>query len=131
MVLIDSSIWIESFRRNGDLLVKVALEGLLEEYEALWCGPVKLEVLGAARKEERNRLEFFFECIPYHATPDTAWDEAKCLSWRLRDRGFSLQWSDVLIATLALNLNVRVYSNDHHFEIISREAGLRLYQPGY
>ena len=49
MILVDSSVWIESLRREGRLDVKLALEGLLEEYEAAWCGPVKLEVLGGAR----------------------------------------------------------------------------------
>ena len=34
MVLVDSSVWIESLRRTGRLEVKVALEGLLEAYGA-------------------------------------------------------------------------------------------------
>ena len=130
MVLVDSSVWIEGFRRHGDLSVKVGLENLLEEYEALWCGPVKLEVLGAAPKAERRKLEFFFECIPYRSMNDTEWDEAKRLSWQLRDHGFSLPWNDVLIASLALKWNMRIYSKDSHFEIMHREVGLRLYQPG-
>lgn len=130
MVLIDSSIWIEGFRKHGDLAVKVALENLLEKYEALWCGPVKLEVLGAARIQERRELEFFFSCLPYRAMPDLIWEEAKRLSWQLRDHGFSIQWNDILIAAFAINWNVRVYSIDLHFEIMSQEIGLRLYHPG-
>ena len=57
MILVDSSIWIEAARRQGDLACKVALEAILEEYEAALCSPVKLEVLGGARKEERGRLQ--------------------------------------------------------------------------
>ena len=34
MVLVDSSAWIESLRRHGDLRVKLAIEALLEAYEA-------------------------------------------------------------------------------------------------
>ena len=56
MVLVDSSVWIEAARRQGDLGCKVALESLLEEYEAAWCSPVRLEVMGGARKEERRGL---------------------------------------------------------------------------
>ena len=56
MVLVDSSVWIEALRRDGRLDVKLALEGLLEEYEASWCGPVKLEVLGGARPQERAMI---------------------------------------------------------------------------
>ncbi|MBC8040902.1 MAG: VapC toxin family PIN domain ribonuclease, partial [Opitutaceae bacterium] len=63
MVLVDSSVWIEAARRQGDLATKVALRALLDEYEAAWCSPVKLEVLGGARREERRALETFFACI--------------------------------------------------------------------
>ena len=48
MVLVDSSVWIEALWREVNVHVKLALEALLEEYEAAWCGPVKLEVLGGA-----------------------------------------------------------------------------------
>ena len=58
MVLVDSSVWIESLRRTGRLEVKVALEALLEAYEAQFCPPIRLEVLGGARKEDRRRLEY-------------------------------------------------------------------------
>ena len=41
MVLVDSSAWIEALRRNGDLRVKLAIEGLLDAYEAQWNGAAK------------------------------------------------------------------------------------------
>ena len=131
MVLVDSSIWIEAARRKGSLQAKVALEALLEEYEACWCGPVKLEVLGGARKEERRKLEFFFEAIPYRAMPDTAWADAKELAWRLRDKGVTAPWNDVLVACLALRWDIRVFAQDAHFEQIAEVSGLQLYEPGY
>ena len=64
MVLVDSSVWIEALRRDGRLDVKVALENLLEEYEAAWCGPVKLEVLGGARQQDREKLEAHLSASP-------------------------------------------------------------------
>lgn len=50
MALVDSSVWIEAARRQGDLATKVALRALLDECEAALCSPVKLEVLGGARR---------------------------------------------------------------------------------
>jgi len=131
MVLVDSSVWIEATRRKGDLAVKVALEALLEEYEAAWCGPVKLEVLGGARAEERRKLEFWFDVIPYREMCDAQWDAAKRNAWRLRDEGVSVPWNDVLIATLALDWDMRVYAQDRHFEAMAPLLGLSLYAPGY
>jgi len=65
VVLVDSSIWIEALRRDGDVMVKLALKGLLGEMEAASCSMVKLEVMGGARKDERKRLEGYFEVVPY------------------------------------------------------------------
>lgn len=132
MVLIDSSIWIEALRREGRLDVKLALEGLLEEYEAAWCGPVKLEVLGGARRQDRKVLEEHFVSIPYCPMTDAAWDSAKTLAWRLRDKGCIAPWNDILIASLSIKADCRIYAVDKHFDLMHRAgAGIRLYQPGY
>lgn len=131
MVLVDSSIWIEATRRKGDLAVKVALESLLEEYEAAWCGPVKLEFLGGARPEERRKLEFWLEVVPYFPMQDHHWEKAKANAWKLRDAGVSPPWNDVLIATLAVDFELRVYARDAHFAAMAPVLGLRLYEPGY
>jgi len=132
MVLVDSSVWIESLRRDGRLDVKLALESLLEEYEAAWCGPVKLEVLGGARASDRQKLEMHFECIPYFQMKDAAWDAAKKIAWRLRDHGCNPPWNDILIATLSVQAECRVYSIDRHFQQMQEAgAGIVLYEPGY
>ena len=131
MVLVDSCVWIVAGKAHGDLKVKVALESLLDEFEAAFCGPIKLEVMGAVKKERRKPMTFFFSVIPYIPMSDTIWESAKQLSWKLRDAGLTLPWNDVVIACIALENDCRVYSLDHHFEEISRVTGLSLYRPSY
>ena len=131
MVLVDTSVWIEASRRDGDLACKVGLENLLEEYEAAWCSPVKLEFMGGARKQDRKKLAFWFECIPYRSIEEKHWEAAMRLGWDLRDKGLTIPWNDILIATLAIDLDYRVYARDKHFDTMSKEVGLRLYHPGY
>lgn len=131
MVLVDSSAWIESLRRKGDLRVKLAIEGLLEAYEAQWCSPVRLEVLGGARPEERARLGEHFSVIPYRPCREDDWERAVALAWRLRGKGLTVPWVDVLIAAIAIHDGTRLYAIDAHFEEISRLSGLLLYRPGY
>ena len=131
MVIVDSSVWIEALRRDGRLEVKLALENLLEEYEATWCGPVKLEVLGGARQQDRHTLETHFQCIPYFPMADASWEAAKDMAWRLRDRGCTVPWNDILIATLSVKADCRIYTVDKHFEMMHHAgAGIRLYRPG-
>lgn len=131
IVLVDTSVWIEASRRDGDLACKVGLENLLEEYEAAWCSAVKLEFMGGARKEDRKKLEFWFGCIPYRSIEERHWGAAMSNAWKLRDRGHTLPWNDILIASQALDLNWRVYAKDKHFETMSHVLGLHLYKPGY
>jgi len=131
MVLVDSSVWIEAARRSGDLASKVGLEGLLEEYEATCCGVVLLEVLGGSRKEDRQRLERLFQCIPYVRMDDSAWERARLAAWKLRDAGQTVPWNDILVATLALAEGCRVYARDRHFDVMREVLGVRLYEPDY
>lgn len=131
MVLVDSSVWIEGLRRRGDPGVKLALDGLLDAYEALWCSPVRLEVLGGARKEERALLGRYFSVIPYRSLEEEDWERGVSLAWRLRDSGLTVPWLDALIAAVALHDGVRVYSLDARFGAIAERTGLGLYQPGY
>lgn len=131
MVLVDSSVWIEAARRQGDLATKVALRALLDEYEAAWCSPVKLEVLGGARREERRALELFFGVIPYVECRDAESDAAKALAWRARDAGHTLPWNDFLISATAAARGWRLYGRDAHFATLAGLGGAVLYRPGY
>jgi predicted nucleic acid-binding protein len=131
MVIVDSSIWIEAARREGRLECKVGLEGLVDAMEAMFCGPIKLEVLGGARAQDRARLSAYFDCIPYREMTDAGWRFACECAWRLRDKGESIPWNDILIGSLALTWKCRVYAADRHFEVMRDILNLELYAPGY
>lgn len=131
MVLVDSSAWIEALRRKGDLRVKLAIEGLLDAYEAQWCSPVRMEVMGGARMEERVRLGMYFAVIPYRPSREDDWDRAIALAWRLRGKGLTVPWLDVLTAAIAIHDGTRLYAVDAHFQEIARHSELMLYRPGY
>ena len=131
MVLVDSSAWIEALRRNGQLDIKLAVEGLLEAYEAQWCAPVRLEVLGGVRPDERRRLGQHFSVIPYRPCNEQDWDRAISLAWKLRDKGLTVPWLDVVVASVALHDGIRLFAVDEHFRKISALTGLALYEPGY
>ncbi len=131
MVLVDSSAWIEGLRRKGRIEVKLALEGLLDEDKTLLCDPVRLEILGGARRNERRRLGQCLAVIPFRRCSAEDWENAIALAWRLRDHGVTVPWLDVLIAAIALQDRIPVYAVDRHFPEIAEHTGLRLYEPGY
>ena len=131
MVLVDTSVWIEGHRLQGDPSVKLALRGLLDAFEATLCGPAELEFLGGARREERERLRAWCSIVPYLRNDQRLWRKAADHYADLRQHGLTIPWNDALIATLALDADCRVYAVDKHFTAMAPLLGLRLYTPGY
>ncbi len=131
MVLVDTSAWIEMHRRDGNAAVKLAVRGLLDEYEAALCGPVEMEYLGGARPADRERLKAWCNILPYLRNDQKLWRLAGANFARLRAEGLTAPWNDVLIATIALEHDCRVYAVDKHFDAMAPVLGLRLYRAGY
>jgi hypothetical protein len=131
MVIIDTSAWVEFFRRDGDLHVKMAVKGLLDEYEAALCGPVEMEFLGGARENEMPRIKKWFDLIPYVRNDLKIWREAAVNFAKLKAKGYTIPWNDILIGTISKNQMIRVYAKDKHFVVMAEVFGVMLYQPGY
>ena len=131
MVIVDTSAWVEFFRRDGDPYVKLAVKGLLDAYECALCGPVELEFLGGARPHEMPRIQSWFDILPYVKNDQKLWRIGAGNFAKLRAAGFTVPWNDVLIATLALEKDFAVYAHDKHFPIMRNVLGIRLYVPGY
>ena len=130
MVLVDTSVWIEMHRRDGRDDVKLGLQGLLDAFEATLCGPVEMEFLGGARPHERERLQAWCNILPYLRNDQTLWRKTATNFSLLRANGIHTPWNDVLIATVALRYNARIYAPDAHFPLMAPILGLKLYEPG-
>lgn len=132
MVIVDTSAWIEMHRLKGDAAVKLALRGLLDEFQAALCGPVEMEFLGGARPAERERLQAWCNILPYIRNDQKIWRKAAANYAALKSRGVTAPWNDVLIATIAMENQCRVYAVDKHFEAMAAIfPALHLYRPGY
>lgn len=131
MVLVDTSAWIELHRRDGDPAVKLGVRGLLDDFEAALCGPVEMEYLGGARSAERERLQAWCNVLPYLRNDQKIWRKTAVNFSLLKQKGITAPWNDVLIASIALEHDCRVYAVDRHFTAMAPILGFRLYQPGY
>ena len=78
-----------------------------------------------------QRIQPWFNLIPYLSNDQKLWRKAANNYSTLRAKGHTLPWNDILIATIALEKGVAVYAHDQHFEILSKELGVSLYEPGY
>jgi len=126
MVLVDTSIWIQSTNQKDGLEAN-ELDALLARDEVATTEIVIAEVLQGTMTERdfaqySDKMEAL-RCLP--ATKDT-WVKAAELSFRLRRRGLTTPLTDLVVATVAIENEIAVYAKDQHFE---RIPGLKLHEP--
>ena len=131
MVIIDTSAWVDFFRRDGDLPTKLAVKGLLDSFEGALCGPVEMEFLGGAGLKEVAGIKAWFDLIPYLTNDQKIWRQVADNYAKLRSEGHTLPWNDILIATIALEKDAAVFAHDKHFPVMAQVLDVHLYRPGY
>ena len=117
-VLVDTSVWIEAFRRKDAGVVSL-LTDLLGQQRAVTVGQVMAEVLyGCRHDKEREKVKEAFEALPFIDTTRSDWIQAGDLGASLRRRGTTVPLSDLVIAAVALREGFPVFSLDKHFDVI-------------
>jgi len=120
-VLVDTSAWIEFFRKKEPYHAVVL--GLIDEDRVCCAGIILGELLQGARSDkELGVLKDFlhvFEFVP--ETPDL-WEKAGELSFALRRKGDPVGLSDCFIAVAAMACDVEILTLDKHFGILKKEV---------
>jgi predicted nucleic acid-binding protein len=130
MVLVDTSVWIDFFRKNYSLESQV-LQSLVEnEQEVAICGLIRQEVLQGVRDDVTfRRIKNLLDQTHYLSLkePDS-FDHAAEIFRNLRRRGITLRSPmDCLIAAVAIQSNSVLLHRDSDFMEISKHSGLRLF----
>jgi hypothetical protein len=125
-VLVDSSIWIEFFRRNEPYHGIVSQ--LMDDEQIVCCGVILAELMqGAKSDKELAVLEDFLQIFTFiHETPEL-WAAAGKLSHKQRRKGVTVGLSDCFIAVAAASANVPLATLDSHFEVLRKPAGISIF----
>ena len=126
MILIDTSAWIEFFRRRGDVAVKSRVAGLVETGDAAFCGPVLYELMLGARPTEAIFIRQALGFCRLLDFPAAAWELGASLEKGMRQNGITVPRDDILVAAAALHNDVPLYCSDKHFQIIAEHAAPKL-----
>jgi predicted nucleic acid-binding protein len=127
LVLVDTSAWLLALRKDFLPVVKDRIESLLKEDAILTTGIVKLELLGGARTEkEFQRLKARLDGLDTIETDFSVWDKACDLAFKLRRKGLTIPYTDILIAGCALSENATVLHADAHFDLIQKHTALNV-----
>jgi predicted nucleic acid-binding protein len=116
MTLLDASIIIDGLR-SKDL-------PLVEEMRSLGgavCGVTRAEILSGARTtDDHARLLTILDGFRQTAIPEAMWDAIGETQARLRANGVTVPLADAVLATVALSLDIEVWSRDAHFSAIQQ-----------
>lgn len=125
-VLLDTSVWIEFFRKHEPYHALVSK--LIDEERVACCGIVLAELMqGAKSDRELTVLDDFIQVFAFIPETPELWANAGKLSFQLRRKGVTVGLSDCLIAVAAAAAQVQVATLDGHFEELCKPAGITLY----
>ena len=125
-VIADTSAWIQYFRR-GDSLEALEVRSLMDSGRVVLVGVVYAELLRGARSDEqRETLIASLQGLPYIEVDMATWELAGDILSSLEREGQRIPLPDALIAAIAIQRDLSVYTQDAHF---SRVPAVRLHEP--
>ncbi len=118
-VLIDTSVWIEFFREKGSP-VSVMVKEYLKHGQACWTGPVVVELYqGAKTQKEIQVLEDLLGTITYIEITREHYHKAGLISQKAARQGKTFSVIDMILAVVAQEEHLLIYSLDAHFQDIA------------
>ena len=125
--LVDTSAWILALRKGFVLSVKQRIDHLLKENAIIITGMVKLEILGGTKTEtEFQRLKRRLDALESVKSDDSLWEKSYDLAFKLRRKGITVPYTDILIAACALKTGSTIVHADAHFDLMAGHIGLKV-----
>lgn len=126
-VLVDTSAWIEFFRRKEPWYS--AISGLMDDKRVCCSGIILAELIqGAKSEKELEILRDFRHVFEFLDESLDLWQAAGELSNRLQRKGRSVGLSDCYLAVAAKTTGVELLTLDKHFDLIKAAVGISLYE---
>ena len=129
-ILVDSSIWIEFFRRP-DAPASQLLDHLLAHRLVCTTGLIKAEVVPGARSpRDFRRLRALFDALPLAPEGEGFWSHLVRFRHRLLMRGvLDIGIPDLIVATVAIQNRKLVFTLDEDFPRMVPYLPIRLFTP--
>lgn len=119
-ILIDTSVWIEFFRKKGSPVSEKVREYLKLD-TACYTGPIVIELLqGSKTPREIQIIEELFNAMTYIDINRQHYHHAGLISQKAAREGNIFSVVDVILATLAYKEKLSLFSLDRHFADILR-----------
>ena len=125
-VIPDTSAWVQFFR-VGSSPEAAVVRSLLVSDRVMLVGVVYAELMRGARNQEQLEiLQDTLLSLPYTETDKDTWTLTGKILYSLDRTGGRIPVPDALIAAIAIQNDLSVYTQDEHFD---RVSDLMRYEP--
>jgi predicted nucleic acid-binding protein len=125
-VLVDSSLWVEYYRRDGRGEVRAAVQEVVALDQVGTTAVILIEVLrGALTDASYEALEVDLTTLHWlEVTVDVARRGAR-IGFDLERAGKRVPSTDLLIAAAAIEHRYNLWHNNGHFEVVAAHSALK------
>ncbi len=116
--LIDTSAWIEYFRKDGDASIREAVTRAIRTRRAAWCELIRLELMRGNRKQ-RQQADLICATFACLSIDGACWKSAHDLAIKASVAGKPVPNTDIIIQACANRHQATVLHRDHHFDILN------------
>ena len=125
LVLIDTSVWVPFLRKSPPPAVRDEVDHLLAENRVAIFPMIRLELLGGTKSlNEFNRLKSRLDALHQIPTDEASWEVAAELSFKLRQQGKVIPYTDILIGSAAILADALLLHADRHFDLMAEDTDL-------
>ena len=125
MTLLDTSVIVDYLQRQSPSLLST-----IQSCGAAICGITRAEILAGARHpHQRQRLTSLLDSLHQIELDEALWDNVGDLLATLRRAGVTVPFPDAVMSSLAISLDIELWSRDRHFPLIQQVVpAMKLFQ---
>ena len=129
MICVDTSVWVAALRAR-DSAAGRRLDDLLDRDEVALPVPVRVELLSGVSRAQEPRLRRALSGLPVLFPTDATWRRIDGWVGRAGDRGHRFGVGDLLIAAIAADRGLPLWSLDNDFHRMQRLGFIERYDAG-
>ncbi len=127
MILVDTSVWVEAFRR-GNRREAEHLRVLLDAGEVAMTSPVRIEILSGSSAADLPRLRRTLAALPLFVPGAATWERVEGWIESAVRAGRRFGPADLLIAAVAADNGLPVWSLDGDFAEMAKLGFIRVHE---
>lgn len=130
MVIVDSDVWSEAFRKKGRSGKSVTtLRNLIANGEVVMIGPIRQEILSGIKNfTQYEQIKNSLRAFPSHIIEGPIFEMAASCFNLCRSRGIQGSHTDFLICAFSIKWKISILSKDKDFVHYAKHIPIELYQ---